>query len=607
MDHYERALERLKQGQSRAKDMLLGWLNKVDLARVFRSLLGLFPSGLRDFPDYGESPDRYKFLRRNMIILMVLVTVIPLLLMVIINHHQYQIALKGEVVTPLRGLVNKTKHSFELFLTERLSTVSFIAHAYSYEELANRKTLNRIFRVMKMEFGGFVDLGLIESSGNQVNYVGPYQLEGKNYAEQAWFQEMSVRGSYISDVFLGYRKFPHFVIAVQHVEESGEPWILRATIDTQTLNNVIAAMGLDTVTDAFVLNSSGLFQTNSKFYGKVLEPFPLPVPPISYEPNVLETVDPKGQDILMAYTYFFPSFILIVAKPRGEVLKAWYTLKSELFYLFIVSVAAIFMVIFKLTSLLVTRIQESDQKRVAAYHEMEYTNKLASIGRLAAGVAHEINNPMAIINEKAGLMKDIIEFSPDFPEKEKFTSLADSVIQSVDRSRSITHRLLGFARRMDVNVGVLDLNQLLKEVIGFLDREAFHRNIDLKLQLANDLPGIASDRGQLQQVFLNILNNSFAAVEDGGRVTVTTWEKDLNNVGISIQDDGQGMSEETVKHVFEPFFSTKGEYGTGLGLSITYGIVKKLGGDIQVQSKENQGTTITVFLPKRANQVTEEG
>jgi two-component system NtrC family sensor kinase len=244
-------------------------------------------------------------------------------------------------------------------------------------------------------------------------------------------------------------------------------------------------------------------------------------------------------------------------------------------------------------------MRESDNRRELAFREMEHSHKLSSIGRLAAGVSHEINNPLAVINEKAGLMQDMIEFSPDFPEKTKFMGLVAAIIQSVQRCRTITHRLLGFAKRMDVEIEVLDVNEIVKEVLGFLEKEALHRNIKLGLHLASDLSRIASDRGQLQQVFLNILNNAFAAVSDGGLVSIATWEKDIDTIGVTFQDNGSGMSEETLKHIFEPFFTTKKGQGTGLGLSITYGIVKKLGGDIEVQSKVQQGTRFTVYLPKR--------
>jgi two-component system NtrC family sensor kinase len=519
--------------------------------------------------------------------------------MALINYHQYQSALQDEVLNPVRVLVNKTKHSFELFLANRLATVRFIASAYSYEDLANEKNLNRIFRALKQEFEGLVDLGLIDANGVQVSYAGPYDLKGKNYANQGWFEQLKVNSVYISDVFMGYRRFPHVVVAVYHLSDTGDAWIVRATIDTRRFDELIGSMGLDTRTDAFLINRAGILQTQSKFYGNVLDERPDLIPPPSYEPAIVERTDSSGKEVLVGYAYFNRSdFILMVVKPKAEVLKAWYTLKSELLLVFIVGVLVIVFVVIRLTRVLVERLQISDEKRELAYREVQHTHKLSSIGRLAAGVAHEVNNPLAIINEKAGLMKDLIQLNPDFPRKEKFLGLVQAITASVDRCRNITHRLLGFAKRMEVQIEILDVNEVLQETLSFLEKEALHRNVRISLHLAKDLPRIASDRGQIQQVFLNILNNAFAAVKDGGMVSMATWDKDFNFVGISFQDDGIGMSEDTLKHIFEPFFTTKKVNGTGLGLSITYGIVKKLGGEIEVFSKPGEGTRFLIFLPK---------
>lgn len=548
----------------------------------------------------GDSPERYNVLRRNMMILMIFVTIVPMLLMAAVNYHQYQTALKEEIVNPMRILVNKAKHSFELFLAERLSAVSFIASAYTFDQLADENELKRIFRVMKSEFGGFVDIGLIDESGVQVNYVGPYELKGKDYSEQEWFHETKIRGSHVSDVFLGYRRFPHIVIAVQSSPAEGKNWTLRATIDTARYNDLIASMGLDPRSDAFLMNKKGVLQTQSRWYGDVLETVQLPIPPASFEANVVELTDREGRDVLMAYASFAHSpYNLVVVKQRAEVLRAWYTLKSELFFLFVASVIAIFLVVFKLTDVLVKRMRECDERREAAFREVEHSHKLSSIGRLAAGVAHEINNPMAIINEKAGLMEDLIRHGAAFPEKDKFLGLIKAILQSVQRCRSITHRLLGFAKRMEVQIEVLDLNEVLTETVGFLEREAVYRNVAVEMRLQPNLPRIASDRGQLQQVFLNILNNALAAVDHGGSITISSWEKDADFDAVAIEDNGSGMSEDTLKHIFEPFFTTKKGTGTGLGLPITYGIIKKLGGTIEVESKEGVGTKMTVILPKQ--------
>jgi two-component system NtrC family sensor kinase len=158
---------------------------------------------------------------------------------------------------------------------------------------------------------------------------------------------------------------------------------------------------------------------------------------------------------------------------------------------------------------------------------------------------------------------------------------------------------------MEVEYEDLELNDIVKEVIGFMEKEALHRNIKVEVSFVENLPRISSDRGQLQQVFLNILTNAFAAVDDGGLISLKTWYEDTGEVGISIQDYGRGMSEEELNHIFEPFFTTKKGYGTGLGLPITYGIVKKMGGKIKVESKKGEGSTFTVYLPKNPKRTTE--
>src|SRR3974390_1128409 len=227
---------------------MLSWLG--------RKLTGFFHS-LRELPDYAESPERYKGLRRNIIILMLVVTILPLFLMGLINHYLYKRTMQDEIVQPMKILVNKTRHSFEVFLAERLSAVSFIASSYTCAELSDEKNLSRIFTVMKKEFSGVVDLGFLDPDGVQMSYDGPYKLQGKNYADQDWYKETRVRGSYISDVFLGYRKLPHIVMAVERSHAGDcQGSVLRATIDTNRFMELSASMRLDPGSDAFLLNKS---------------------------------------------------------------------------------------------------------------------------------------------------------------------------------------------------------------------------------------------------------------------------------------------------------------------------------------------------------------
>lgn len=547
-----------------------------------------------------NSPRRYSMLRRKIVSLMALVTLLPLLSLAGINYYEHQNTMTAEVQAPMRALLGKAKHSFELFLAERTSAVSFIASAYDFEELSDDANLQRIFQVMRREFTGFVDLGLIDASGRQVSYAGPYDLVGRNYSEQAWFQQVQFKGTYVSDVFLGFRKFPHVVIAVRHTTESGKSWVLRATLDTMHFDRILGAMGLGPDSDAFLVNRAGVLQTESRRFGKVLDKLPFQLPPTNFESNV-QSMQADGQNFFVATAFISDTdFALVSVKPKPTAFSTWYTVRIDLLFIFVSGVIIIFLAVYRITSLLISRLQESDEQRLGAIHQMEHSQKLSSIGRLAAGVAHEINNPLAIINEKAGLMRDIMNLRPDFPDKDKFARQIEAILRSVDRCRGITHRMLGFAKRMDVKIEILDVNAVLIETLGFLEREAQYRNIELVRDLTPDLPNIPTDHGQIQQVFLNILNNSMAAVADGGRIVLRTWNEDDRFVGVSIEDNGCGMSEETVKNMFEPFFTTKKEKGTGLGMSITYGIVKRLGGEIKVRSALSEGTAMTILLPKNS-------
>ncbi|NQU62899.1 MAG: two-component sensor histidine kinase [SAR324 cluster bacterium] len=545
------------------------------------------------------SSKRYQVLRRNIILIMLLVTFVPLFLMTFSNYYQYQVSLKSEIDNPLRFLVNKSVHSFELFLDERLSVIRYTAASNSYEALSREETLNSLFQVLKKEIGGIIDVGVVDKEGRQIAYAGPYHLLGRDYSQQRWFHEVSLRGHYISDVFMGYREFPHIAIAVQQFTKDGHMWILRATIDSQKLNDIFRSMGLGVENDTFLINQQRILQTPSRFYGDVLETCRLKIPLGNSEAQVIEQTDDSGRTVLVAFASFIQHrFTMVLVKPKSVVLRSWNTLRNRMVFIFFGSGAVIIIAVFMIADFLVKKIRDADQKRELAFREIENTQKLSSLGRLAAGVAHEINNPMAIIDQKAGLMEDLIKMNPNFTEKEKFLQLTQSILHAVKRCKEITHRLLGFARRIEVTYEEIDLNNLVREVLGFLEKDAIFREIRLNLQLDQNLPSISSDKGQLQQVFLNLLTNAFAAVEDKGTITIKTASVDPQMVAVAVQDNGCGMSAETRAHIFEPFFTTKKGYGTGLGLPITYGIVKKLGGDLKVESTEKVGTTITVLLKK---------
>jgi two-component system NtrC family sensor kinase len=212
-------------------------------------------------------------------------------------------------------------------------------------------------------------------------------------------------------------------------------------------------------------------------------------------------------------------------------------------------------------------------------------------------VAHEINNPLAIIDQKSGLMQDLLGLTEDFKYKDKFYTSIAGIQNGVSRCKVITHRLLGFARRMDVILEEIKLNELIQEVLNFLEKEAMYNRIRMELHFQQDLPTIYCDRGQLQQIFLNIVNNAIDAIGKDGLISIDSRLQGPD-VLVKIKDSGPGIPPNILQHIFDPFFTTKAPgKGTGLGLSITYGLVKKLGGDITVSSEIGKGATFDIRLP----------
>lgn len=556
-------------------------------------------SGRPDETTSIVSGTRYARLRRKAVLLTAIVALAPLFILTVVNYFQYYRALRSEMVYPLTQVLSNAKRSLEFVIAERVSALRLIVLERSIDQLNDEVIFQTTFSNIKTAFGGYIDLGLIESNGIQTKYIGPYELKGVNFSDQDWFQEASLRGVYVSDVFLGRRASPHFIIAVKRELVNGDFYILRATLDMELLNQQIRAIDPNRTGEAFIINREGVMQTESRRFGRILETCLLSPPPYSHEAMVEDNDESPDGKFIRGFAYIEQSpFILMVAKPRNELTQNWKAVRNELILFLITSLFLILGVIVWSANNMVNRIREADERRARAYHQMEYDNKMATIGRLAAGVAHEINNPLAIINEKAGLIHDIAESRIDPPTRDKIISTTESILKSVERCSAVTHRLLGFARRMEARSEKIDLKTLLEEVLGFVGKETIIRNIVVGMDFQPDLPAVLSDRGQLQQVFLNILNNAIAAVRDGGQINISGYTGDNNEVIVAIGDNGDGIPPESLKYIFEPFFSTKGELGTGLGLSITYDIVRKLGGKITVESEVGKGTTFRITLPQ---------
>ena len=560
----------------------------------------LYPRFLaRDFDDGPfESLFNYRRVWFLAVSLIAMTALGPLLIMALIDHNITRAAVDSEARLRTSRVVSNARRSLSFYLGERLSALQLIVHRRDQARLADEEALGKLLEDLKESFGGFVDLGLIDQTGVQVSYAGPYSLRGRNYAEQEWYRQAVDSGKAVSKVFTGYRNAPHLVTAVRYPRPGGGFFVLRATLDTARFNE-LAHLDLASAGDSFVINRDGVLQTPSLSHGGVMEKLDMVVPAYSEHTEVFDAVNPDGVPIVVGYAYIPDSpYVLMVIKSKQELLKTWTKSRADLVWFLVASVVMIVVVILGVSTYLVNRIYNADMNRVAALRQTEHISRMATIGRLAAGVAHEVNNPLAVIGEKAGLLKDLITFGKVESDPGRVLGLVDDVLRSVERCGTITKRLLGFARHLDLKVETVDLGQVVGEVLDFLHKEAEYRSIEIKVNVSEDVPPFRTDRGKLQQILLNIVNNAMAAMSDGGHLEVDVRLTDEEHAAVSVADDGVGIPEKHLKRIFEPFFTTKsGSGGTGLGLSITFGLVQKLGGDVKVVSKEGQGTKFTVLLP----------
>jgi len=227
------------------------------------------------------------------------------------------------------------------------------------------------------------------------------------------------------------------------------------------------------------------------------------------------------------------------------------------------------------------------------------SERLAAVGRLAAGVAHEINNPLAVIGEVTGYLTDVLEEDPDPDELvAELRNWLPKLTDQVRRGRSVTYRMLSFARKSEAEVNVVHVNDAMEEILPFLEKEASLAQVTIHTDYAEGLPRVQVEEMQLQEIYLNLIKNSIQALHGGGGNIWLSTSLRRGKVVTAIRDDGPGISEDVRDRLFDPFVTTKapGE-GTGLGLSICYGIVKRYDGEIRVESTPGEGATFSVIFP----------
>jgi two-component system NtrC family sensor kinase len=538
-----------------------------------------------------------------------LIVLAPLIITGVINLQQFHKVYRSKVENELMAIIERHSLIVDSFIDDRLSDVRVIAREHPVERLSQPAFLRRVLNLMREEYhGAFVDLGLVNARGIQVSYAGPFNLQEADYSSAEWFQQSLANESYVSDVFAGLRGTPHFIVATQRKVE-GELYVVKATIDFEAFNALVENIRIGHTGFAFIISRDGEFQTNPRFEVALNRSPYVDLLDGQIRSDRIFVID--GEDQLGRSSIFTIAplkqrqWFLCYQQETSDAYEEFFSLQGfAIAVLVIVSVLALTAGYF-ISRQLAQRLAEAHHERTVMTHQVIETGRLASIGELAAGIAHEINNPVAIMVQEAGWIDDLLAESKPISDAnlEEIERAVGQIRTQGDRCKEITYKLLSFARKTDPTVREVQLNEMVDEVTGLTSQKTRYANVRVATNLSPDLPLIQAAPSELQQILLNLVNNAIDAIESpGGTVTVST-RADGNDVVLEVSDTGKGIPEANLARIFDPFFTTKpvGQ-GTGLGLSICYGIVEKMGGKITVESEIETGTTFTVVFPKDAAQ-----
>jgi two-component system, NtrC family, sensor kinase len=550
-------------------------------------------------------PAYYKQLARKMILMIIGVSFIPVFLVSFTIFYVFVSSYEDRIEAHLLVLVENHRKQIDSFLTNRLADILFLSETVTYDQLSSPEFIQgKLFSLRNSYGGAFVDLGLVNSDGIQVSYAGPFKLADANYAEARWFQRAMAQQVVISDVFLGLRGFPHFIVAVRRFD-GDNAYIVRATIDFVAFNNLVENIRIGETGFAFILNKDGELQTKPRFnlnpaegcFGQFLDCSTTPTSDV----QIGERLDDQGDPAIYVTSLLKNrEWLLVFQQKRSDALADQRRVQRISYIIFVLGGIAIISMSVVLSHRMINRISESDQEKEMMNKQVIESGKLASLGELATGVAHEINNPVAIMVEEAGWIEDVIsekEFEGN-PHMGELQRALKQIHTQGKRCKEITTKLLSFARGSGSTIRDLQLNEILEEVITITSQRAKYANVEMHSTLVPDLPVIKASETEMHQVFLNLVNNAIQAMEQsGGSIDFKTYA--LNQkVFVEVADTGPGIPEAIIDRIFDPFFTTKpvGQ-GTGLGLSICYGIIRKMNGDIQVNSTVGKGTRFTIIFP----------
>ncbi|MBM9537001.1 sensor histidine kinase [Desulfobulbus alkaliphilus] len=559
--------------------------------------------------DYADSQANIARIRRHFIKLrtrlilgLVVIFLLPSTLLSFYFHFQFAHTLKKSAILNLAAVAETQKNTIDLYLQERVINLYNLLHSREFTLSPTPENMDNFLQSLKHFNDGFIDIGFINPQGIQTDYAGPYPfLRDTDYRQESWYQTLVTenRNYIISDIRPGIRGIHHFAVAIRQLID-GHTYVIRAALDPEKLSSLLKTISQGKEVESILINRQGQYQTLAS--GQKRFPDHSDYVPSHALTSGVEEVEHGQQTLFVAHAWLKePQWALLAMQPMSTAQAGMQQARLTL----LISLAGFSMLISAIIYYTINKLVDNARRMAEKGQQLEemlaHAAKLASTGELASGVAHEINNPLAIIMATSGIIRDMLnpEFGLDHsPEaiRKELTTIDTAAV----RIKGITRKLQDMGRSRTLSTTHCDVNALLDETLARLKKVEFKtKHIETATRYLPDLPRIPGEPNALRQVFSNILINAADAIDQKGTITISTAMQE-SMVSVTIADTGKGIPLENLKRIFNPFFTTKENgKGTGLGLSIAASIVKYMGGTIKVNSVQGAGSSFTILLPSK--------
>jgi two-component system NtrC family sensor kinase len=546
---------------------------------------------------------------------LVLISSIPLLFFALVIYRREAELVRRKALSHLESIVLQNSLTIKEFKEERIHDLNLLAKTVKGY---GKKSQTKHFKHLQAERKLYRHLFLIDCTGAILLQTGPLGVPRDGLREQEWFTSALKGKAFLGDVDFRSPRGAHDLLAAVPIKSTQGLviGILGAIVDFQEVANAIKSIGIGSTGEIYLLNKDGVFLTSTRVGenppGQKLGPERFTDYFVEVAPH--EFIDYRGKRVIRVYRELSDfNWVLVGEQDSNEVLSdiaSLRTMFAAFVALLIILVAATGRLISaRMVRLLETAYEQNKELELQVIQK----DKLASMGLLTAGIAHELNTPLASALLYTQMLKeDVGKSETSFRERLTF------IEEEIKRGSRIIRNLLDFSRKSQTDTTMTNINEVVQKLLDISHKLCSHRGIEVRRALEKGLPLVKGNTGVLHQVFMNIVANAVEAMENGGTLTVTTrFVNTLHRVVVEIGDTGSGIPEEHLGNVFDPFFTTKpSEEGTGLGLAISYSMVKKMGGNIRVSSTCSRqtdstvpatGTTFTIELPVQERDSQTEG